>query len=145
MNWIYKGEVFNPENVNSLHGFIYKITYELDNSEYTYYGKKNFNSITKKDLGKKELSLITDKRLKTYKTIKKESDWKKYSGSCKDIRLESMVMVEKEILKIIPQEDNCKTNLTYWETFFLMLNNVLMDDYSLNGNILGKFYKGRIK
>ncbi len=85
MNWIYKGEEFNPEDVSNLYGFIYKLTYEYDDKEFYYIGKKVFNNRTKKYYTKKEMLLRTDKRLKNYYYVTKESDWKhKYLGSCKD-------------------------------------------------------------
>jgi hypothetical protein len=145
VTWTYKGESYNPESVDALHGFIYKITYEYDNQEYFYYGKKTFNSVTKKHFGKKELNSIVDKRLKTYRHIKKESSWKKYSGSCKDERIDSMILVDKEILKIIPYEIDSGINLTYWEVYYIIINNAIIDEHCLNANILNSFYRGRIR
>ena len=38
-----------------------------------------------------------------------------------------------------------KIELTYQETKYLFKYNVLEDDTYLNGNILGRFYKGKLK
>jgi hypothetical protein len=140
----FKGESYNPESVEALHGFIYKITYEYNNQEFYYYGKKNFHSTFKKKLGKKELALITDKRLKTYKQIKKENNWRNYIGSCKDERIKEMILVDKEILKIIPNNQNSSINLTYWEMYYIITNDAIIDKQCLNANILNKFHRGRI-
>lgn len=146
VSWIYKGESFNPESVTTLNGFIYKLTYEHNDKEYYYYGQKSFNTKKKKYYTQKEMLLRTDKRLKNYYYVTKESDWRnKYLGSCKDQRIEDMILVDKEILKIIPQSANAKINLTYWEAYYIMVNNAIIDDQCLNSNILGSFFRGRIE
>lgn len=146
VSWTYKGESFNPESVTALNGFIYKLTYEYNDKEYYYYGQKSFNSKRKKYYTKKEMLLRTDKRLKNYYYVTKESDWRnKYLGSCKDQRIEDMILVDKEILKIIPQSANAKINLTYWEVYYIMVNNAIIDEQCLNANILNSFFRGRIE
>lgn len=146
MNWIYKGEEFNPEDVSNLYGFIYKLTYEYDDKEFYYIGKKVFNNRTKKYYTKKEMLLRTDKRLKNYYYVTKESDWKhKYLGSCKDERIKDMILVDKEMLVVIPFETNCAVNHTYCEVKHLVVNDVLTDNRYLNPNIGGTFYRGKIK
>jgi hypothetical protein len=144
LHFHFNGESYNPESVEALHGFIYKITYEHNKEFYYYYGKKNFHSTFKKKLGKKELALITDKRLKTYKQIKKENNWRDYLGSCKDERIKEMILIDKEILKIIPNSQNSSINLTYWEMYYIITNDAIIDEYCLNANILNKFHRGRI-
>lgn len=146
VSWTYKGESFNPESVTTLNGFIYKLTYEYNDKEYYYYGQKSFNSKRKKYFTKKEMLLRTDKRLKNYYYVTKESDWRnKYLGSCKDQRIEDMILVDKEILKIIPQSANAMVNVTYWEAYYIMVNNAIIDEQCLNSNILGSFFRGRIE
>ena len=145
MNWIYKGDTFNPTDVSKLYGFIYKLTYEYDDKEYYYIGKKFFNSRTKKKYGKKEMALRTDKRLKDYYWVVKENDWRKYLGSCKDERIKDMILVEKKILVVIPFETNCAVNHTYCEVKHLVVNDVLTDDRYLNANISNTFFRGKIK
>ena len=145
MNWIYKGDTFNPTDVSELYGFIYKLTYEYDDKEYYYIGKKCFNSRTKKKYTKKEMLLRTDKRLKDYYWVVKENDWRKYLGSCKDERIKDMILVDKEILIVIPIEADCAVNHTYCEVKELILNDVLTDDRYLNANISSTFFRGKIK
>jgi len=144
LEWQYNGGKFNPSDIDSLYGFVYKLTYEYYHQEYIYIGKKNFFDARTKSLTKKELSVITDKRLKTNKTVTKESNWRKYIGSCKDEKLDDMIIVEKEILKVIPNNPNMKIQLTYWEAYYLFGYDAITSDKCLNGNILGSFFRGRI-
>ena len=71
----------------------------------------------------------------------KESDWLTYYGSQKDLKqllAESKVKdFKREILKILPS----KKLLTYFETKYQMIYQVLeKPDEFFNDNILGKFY-----
>jgi hypothetical protein len=64
MSWTYKGNYITelsdmPEGTI---GFIYKIT-NGETGQY-YIGKKNVASIRKRNFGKKEIALLTDKRMK---------------------------------------------------------------------------------
>lgn len=80
-------------------------------------------------------------RRPTYKLAVKESDWKNYYGSQKELKhllLESKAKdFKREILKIVPN----KKLLTYFETKYQFLYQVLeKPDEFFNDNILGKFY-----
>ena len=84
--WLYKNKQINeltdmPEDI---FGFIYEVTHIPTGRKYL--GKKQLISVTKKPLGKKELAEIKDNRAKTYKIVKKESDWKTYYGSHSEIK-----------------------------------------------------------
>lgn len=140
INWIYLGKEVNsiddlPENAI---GFVYII--HLSNGR-KYIGKKNLYSERKVSLGKKELVKITDKRLKTYKIVKKESDWKKYNSSNKEIK-EKIKSGEIHVTfrKIIDVAYSVK-ELTYREFEQLVINQVLEKEEYYNDNILGKFYR----
>lgn len=140
VNWTYKGKVISSlEDFNldsKPEGFIYSIELE-DGSKYI--GKKNFFSKRKKHFGKKKLAEVTDKRKKTYEYIIKESDWLKYISSNKEIKklISEGVSYKKEILQIAYS----KGDLTYLETRYLFVNDVLKNKNYLNDNILGKFYR----
>ena len=120
MNWKYIEEF----DAKDYYGFIYLIKYE-DGTKY---------------IGKK--SLWTERRLKPRKTdranakriVVKESNWRLYNGSTKLSK--GKTISSKHILKLC----KTKTDLTYWETYYLMLNNVLFDSMYLNQNVMGKFY-----
>lgn len=140
--WLYQGKEIKeitdiPENI---FGFIYIVTHTPTGRKYL--GKKQLMSVQKKALGKKELALLTDGRASKKKTVIKESDWKTYYGSHAEIKQMikdgKSLEFEREILTFVPN----KKLLTYYETKYLFINEVLekSNEY-INDNILGKFYK----
>jgi len=141
MGWIYKGS-----NITELKdmpkgtiGFIYKIT-NGKTGEY-YIGKKNVTSTRKRKFGKKEIALLTDKRLKTYEMITKESDWRTYRSSNKTVS-DWFNDVDNDQLKleILRFCSNTKS-LTYYELQEQFAHDVLGDELALNDNLLGKFFR----
>ena len=141
--WNYKGKIINSiDDMGEItpFGFIYEVTHTPTGRKYL--GKKQLMSVQKKALGKKELALITDKRLSKKKTIIKESDWKTYYGSQSEI---------KQLVKEGKKEDfkreilffvSNKKLLTYYETKYLFINDVLAPGSNyMNSNILGHFFK----
>jgi len=99
-------------------------------------------SVQKKALGKKELALITDGRASKKKTVIKESDWRNYYGSHAEIKQlikdKKHLEFTREILIFVPT----KKLLTYYETKYLFLNEVLetSNDY-INDNIEGRYFR----
>lgn len=145
-DWYHKNKkVLNLDNLKFLsgvtnpNGFIYLI--ELDNGK-KYIGKKNLYSVRKKNFGKKQIAAITDKRLKTYETIIKESDWLTYCGSSRLLK-EDLKKNVKITNRFILEVATSKTELTYLETKYLFKYDVLGENKEVyyNDNILGKFYK----
>ncbi len=139
--WTYKNkpvksieELPHPE---ALHGFVYCIS---SNTGKIYIGKKNFYSNLKKKLTKKELALISDKRMKTYKRVSKESNWKNYWGSNTQLQSDiSRLGADQFKREIIALAYSAK-QLTYLETEHQILNDVLRSDNCYNDNISGKFF-----
>lgn len=139
--WKFKGKEVNslkqlPEKAV---GFIYLMTLS-DGKQYI--GRKSLYSKRKKNFGKKELALITDKRLKKYQIIVKESDWAKYNSSNKSINLGlkegELEVTNKEIIKVCFTEKQ----MTYYETQALFCYGVIEHpEQFYNDNILGKFYR----
>lgn len=88
------------------YGFVYLITIELNGNFLFYIGRKNLKTVRKVKLGKKELAQVKDKRLKKYKIVEKESDWKSYTGSNKALNSlitqygEEKLKMKREILKV---------------------------------------------
>ena len=124
-------------------GFVYMMNY-LDHKSgimYSYIGKKNFYSKRKKKFGKKALAAMTDKRAKKYEMVTK-LDYENYFSSNKELKqaYQDGKMIYRTILKICFS----KSELTYQETKYQFKHEVLERDYYLNGNILGRFYKGKI-
>jgi hypothetical protein len=123
-------------------GFVYMMNYlAKDGVMYSYIGKKNFYSKRKKKFGKKALAAMTDMRAKKYETVVK-LDYKNYFSSNKELKqaYKDGRMIYRTILKICFS----KSELTYQETKYQFKHEVLEKDYYLNGNILGRFYKGKI-
>lgn len=140
--WLYQGKEIKeitdiPENT---FGFIYVVTHTPTGRKYL--GKKQLMSIQKKALRKKELALLTDGRASKKKTVIKESDWKTYYGSHAEIKQlikdKKHLEFTREILTFVPT----KKLLTYYETKYLFINEVLeKNNEYINDNILGKFFK----
>lgn len=128
-----------PKNVI---GFVYCINF-TDGTKYI--GKKNlYITRTLKALknGKRRIEALktiyqnTGKgKREVFDIIQKESNWKTYQGSAKECKTKTV----KERL-ILCYAFN-KYQLTYLETKYLMVWDVLEDDTFINDNILGKFYK----
>ena len=144
MNWLYKGEEmtslesFPP----STFGFIYRVIHIP--SGKAYIGKKYVKFTRKAKLTKKDLALFEGGkgRKPTFKRVIKESDWKTYYGSHKEIltliKEGKQDEFKREILTLSPT----KKLLTYEETKALFIYEVLQkpDEY-FNDNILGKFFR----
>lgn len=133
-----------PENT---YGFIYKVTHLPTNKSYI--GKKVLYFERTKKLGKREVEELKEQRklqglrgkTPAKKKVITESDWKTYYGSQKEIKeLVAKSNPEdwnKQILQFVPS----KKLLTYYETKYLFVNEVIENsDIYYNNNILGKFY-----
>ncbi len=135
--WTYDGKLITelsdmPEDTN---GIVYQITTEHGKK---YIGKKTLFTKRKRKFGKKESSLITDKRIKLWEWVIKESNWKSYTGSNKELNedIKNGVKYTKKILFYA----NSKKQLSYNETKMLYVNEVIENDNYYNANIGGKFY-----
>ena len=127
MKWKYKGgEVFNvPDGVM---GFVYEITYDDDSK---YIGKKTAKREVKLKPTKKQLAIR-----KNYRRVEcRETDWKTYSGSHKDLP-KGLQIANKEILYFCIS----KRQLTYIEVRELFKADVLFNDKYHNQNINGKWF-----
>jgi len=143
MNWLYKNDEITsidqfPKDVM---GFIYKIEHIPTNKSYI--GKKFLIFNRKQKLGKKELKLYEGQkgRPPKFKIVSKESDWKTYWSSNKHLT----TMVKNEPKENFKRTILClcknKKQLTYFETKYQFLNEVLENpDKFFNDNILGKFF-----
>jgi hypothetical protein len=140
MNWLYNSK--DVESINDLpegtYGFIYRI---VSPSGKFYIGKKSLIHNIKKVLTKKELAEQSGPgRRATKKVVQKESDWKTYYGSAKELK-DDLIKIGKEnftreIIKICYN----KKSLTYWEIAIQCKEDVLLTD-TYNDNILGKFFR----
>tara|TARA_Y100000992_G_scaffold142159_1_gene94349 strand:+ start:494 stop:943 length:450 start_codon:yes stop_codon:yes gene_type:complete len=129
--WIFKGQPFLSEDIGDKFGFVYLITNTQNNRQYI--GRKYFWSF-RTPPGKK-------------RKVKQESDWKRYYGSCPelkdDIKKYGKEFFSREILSLHVTKGICN----FEETKQLFLNNVLsesLDDGSpayYNSNILGRYMR----
>ena len=130
-----------PESIENYFGFVYKITKlnPKENEKYYYIGCKQFNKRVKR----KPLKGKTRNRIDH-----KESDWKEYWGSSKelltDIEKYGKESYKREILHLC----SCKWELKYLEMKEQMIHNVLLDPLSYNGIVnirLGSVPKGLVE
>ena len=129
--WTYLERTFNSSDVRDYFGFVYLITNKSNQRQYI--GRKYFWSF-RTPPGKK-------------RKVKQESDWKKYYGSCpelkEDLKLYGKEIFKREILSLHKTKGTCN----YEETKQLFLNNVLseaLDDGTpayYNSNILGRYMR----
>jgi len=142
-NWILQ----NGEELKEIPpwciGFIYRLDIIDPVNGYKFYiGKKSFYNSKKVNISKKRRKLEgTRKRVER---IIKESDWRDYFGSSKEVQDYIEKNGKSTISRVILKLCKSKIDLTYWETYNLMSHEVLFVDNCFNLNIMGKFYKGRI-
>lgn len=140
MSWRYNGSYITElgDMPKDVFGFIYKIT-NTKTGQY-YIGKKQVVSIRKRNFGKKEIELLEDKRVKKYEMVTKESDWKDYRSSNETVK--SWFINDSDVCKLeILRFCKSKKSLTYYELQEQFAHDVLGDEYSLNDNLLGKFFR----
>ena len=129
--WRYSGEIFDTDDIGDYFGFVYCITNKTTGRRYIC--RKYFWAF-RTPPGKK-------------RRVKQESDWKKYYGSCpelkEDIKKKGKEIFAREILSLHEAKGDCN----YEETKQLFLNNVLkesLDDGTpayYNSNILGRYMR----
>ncbi len=130
--WIYLDRPFTGDDVRDNFGFVYKITNLINGRSYI--GRKYFWSF-RTPPGKK-------------RKVKQESDWKKYYGSCPELKEDikktgNKVFFKREILSLHKTKGTCN----YEETKQLFLNNVLSESLDngapayYNSNILGRYMR----
>jgi hypothetical protein len=137
--WFYKDEEVNfisdmPEGVV---GYVYIITNLTKGKQYV--GKKLLYSEQRKKLTQKELKEITDKRKSKYKQVIKESNWREYTGSSKELNED--IKNGDKIFKEILHYCFSKRELTYREENYQHKLDVLEDENYYNSNIGSSFYK----
>ena len=134
--WIFEGQPFLSENIGDSFGFVYRITNTQSGRQYI--GRKYFWSKRKP---RNNGSSTRRRRVTT------ESDWKKYYGSCPELKADikeyGRSRFKREILSLHPTVG--KTN--YEETRQLFLHGVLTESLTdgtpafYNSNILGRYYR----
>ncbi len=140
--WKFNGkEIKTPPE--GYYGFVYKIT---DNKGGVYFGKKAFTHKKKSRLSKKA-KLLPENKGKRVSITQKDSGWLNYYGSCLPLKQHLNSLTAKEKLTV-KREIICfcetRQDLTYRELEVLVKENVLFRDDCWNGNIMSRFFKGKI-
>jgi hypothetical protein len=129
--WRFNGEVFESSDIEDYFGFVYLISCSKTNRRYV--GRKYFWSFrTPKGKSRK---------------VKSESDWKKYYGSCPELK-EDVIKYGKEFFnREIISLHKTKGKCNFEETRQLFLNNVLSEALDsgepayYNSNILSRYFR----
>jgi hypothetical protein len=127
-----------PDNT---YGFVYIVNHKPTGKAYI--GRKILQFTKKVKLGKKELAALAGivGRRPSYKIVVKESDWKNYYGSQKDIKQLLVEGKKDEFERSILKCVTTKKALTYYEIKYQMIYQVLeKPNEFFNDNILGKFF-----
>ena len=129
--WRYNGEVFDSDCIQDYFGFVYHIYCRSTGRKYI--GRKYFWSF-RTPTGKS-------------RKVKSESDWKRYYGSCpelkEDVKLWGKTSCDRTILSLHRTKGQCN----FEETKQLFLNNVLTEALPdntpayYNSNILGRYMR----
>ena len=129
--WKYNGEIFESHHIEDYFGFVYLISCCATNRKY--WGRKYFWSF-RTPPGKK-------------RKVKSESDWKKYYGSCPELK-EDVIKYGKEFFsREILSLHKTKGKCNFEETRQLFLNNVLTEALDsgvpayYNSNILSRYFR----
>ena len=129
--WRYNERVFDSDDIGDYFGFVYLITNKSNQRQYI--GRKYFWSF-RKPPGKK-------------RKVKQESDWKKYYGSCPELKEDIKKYGKETFSRVILSLHTTKGLCNYEETKQLFLNNVLSEALDngtpafYNSNILGRYMR----
>lgn len=129
--WIYQGKVFDSPDILDYFGFVYLI--ECDETSRSYLGRKYFWSF-RKPKGKS-------------RKVKQESDWKKYYGSCPELKEDIKRLGKGKFRRTILSLHKTVGKTNYEETRQLFLNNVLTESLDsgvpkyYNSNILSRYFR----
>ena len=129
--WMYNEVAFTSDDIGDYFGFVYLITNKCNSRRYI--GRKYFWSF-RKPKGKK-------------RKVKSESDWKKYYGSCPELKEEIIKFGRENFSRTILSLHSTSGKTNFEETRQLFLNGVLteaLDDGTpayYNSNILSRYFR----
>jgi len=123
--WRFDEEVFDSEDIDKFVGFVYCIVNLIDGRKYI--GRKYFHSIRK----------VKGKTRRQ----KKESDWKDYYGSSKDLLRDVEEYGKINFKRVILSLHVTRGDCNYEEVKQQFLNNVLESNIYYNDNINGKWMR----
>ena len=129
--WLYKDTTFTSDDIGDFFGYVYLITNTKNGRQYI--GRKYFWKF-RTPKGKK-------------RKVKSESDWKKYYGSCPELKEEIKQSGKQNFSRVILSLHYTKGKTNYEETRQLFANKVLteqLDDGTpkyYNSNILSRYFR----
>tara|TARA_B100001939_G_scaffold344428_1_gene358834 strand:- start:255 stop:698 length:444 start_codon:yes stop_codon:yes gene_type:complete len=129
--WYFKGTPFLSENIDDNFGFVYLITNIQSGRKYI--GRKYFWQF-RTPKGKK-------------RKVKSESDWKKYYGSCPELKEDIIKLGKQSFSRVIISLHKTKGKTNFEETRQLFLNGVLTESLDTGGpayynsNILSRYFR----
>tara|TARA_R100000005_G_C4958441_1_gene176160 strand:+ start:492 stop:920 length:429 start_codon:yes stop_codon:yes gene_type:complete len=129
--WTYLEQTFDSDDVGDNFGFVYEITNVVNGRHYI--GRKYFWSF-RTPPGKKRKQ-------------KQESDWKRYYGSCPELKDDVKKYGKHNFKRKILSLHSTKGQCNFEETKQLFLNNVLTEELEpnvplyYNSNILGRYMR----
>ena len=129
--WIYNGKAFESSDIGDHFGFVYCIA--CNETKREYIGRKYFWQF-RTPKGKK-------------RKVKSESDWKKYYGSCPELKEEIIQLGKQNFSRTILSLHNTKGQTNFEETRQLFVKGVLTESLSdgtpkyYNSNILSRYFR----
>ena len=129
--WIYNGKAFESSDIGDAFGFVYCIS--CNETQREYIGRKYFWQF-RTPKGKK-------------RKVKSESDWKKYYGSCPELKEEFIQLGKQNFSRTILSLHNTKGQTNFEETRQLFVKGVLTESLSdgtpkyYNSNILSRYFR----
>ena len=129
--WLFKGIPFLSESIDDNFGFVYLITNIQNNRKYI--GRKYFWSF-RTPKGKK-------------RKVKSESDWKKYYGSCPELKEDIIKFGRENFSRTMLSVHKTGGKTNFEETRQLFANNVLTESLDdgipawYNSNILSRYFR----
>ena len=129
--WTYNGEVFCSSDIQDYFGFVYHI--HCNKTGRDYIGRKYFWSFRKKNGSSRR--------------TKMESDWKKYYGSCPELKEDVEKYGRENFTRTILSLHKTKGKTNFEETRQLFAHNVItegLDDGTpryYNSNILNRYFR----
>jgi len=129
--WFYNGKPYTSDDIGDYFGFVYLITNKTNGRKY---------------IGRKYLWQFRTPKGKKRK-VKSESDWKKYYGSCPELKEEIEQLGRENFSRTILSLHKTAGKTNYEETRQLFTNNVLTESLDgeipayYNSNILSRYYR----
>ena len=129
--WLYEGKHFTSDDIDDFFGFVYRIINLQNGREYI--GRKYFWKF-RTPKGKK-------------RKVKSESDWKKYYGSCPELKEEIQQLGRQNFSRTMLSLHKTAGKTNYEETKQLFINGVLTEQLDsgepkfYNSNILSRYFR----